>query len=182
MVMSRSLWIVARNLAGVGKVNKPRKKYRPKPINRLAHIVAMRGVALLHRNDVLRCSLNVHTAVDFISHGRGTKELWQDLSMAINVMEELVRMKKAKDDGAIESMQNTVVAILDRQKQTKTKALHAEELANLRDVAATYTDLLSGLTHSELFEAHERTRARMRRVLSTGAPDVRVITAPEGIE
>lgn len=155
-----------------------KKKYHPKPVNPLAHIVAMQGAALLTRDDVIRCSLNVHSAVEAISQGRGTKELWQDIFMAINIMEEMVRMKKAEDNGALDEMQNTVVAILDRQQQTGTKALRSDELATLRDVAATYADLLAGMTHAELFTAHERTRARIRRVLAGGS-DARIIHAPE---
>ena len=163
-------------------MNKPRKKYRPKPVNPLAHIVAMQGAALLTRNDVIRCSLNVHSAVEAVRQGIASKQQWQDLFMSINIMKELVRMGRAEGQEAIDAMQLAVVGILDRQRETGTRAVRADELAMLRDVAATYADLMANITHSELATAHERTRARMKRVLSTGAPDVRVITAPEGIE
>lgn len=159
-----------------------RSRYKPKAVNPLAHVAAMQGAALLTRDDVLRCSMNVHAAVDAIRTGKADKDKWQDLFMAINIMEEWVNMGKASGKEVIEAMQADVVAILDRQQETGTKAVRSRELATLREVAATYTDLLAGVTHAELYNAHERTRARIKRVLSTDAPDVRVIRAPGDIE
>ena len=156
-----------------------RSTRKPKPVNPMAHIMAMQGATLLDRSDVIRFSLAVSDSVDAISKGNGVLWHWQQIFSAINVMEELVRMGCAKDEGGmLDAMQESVVGVLDRQRETGVKALRSTELMTLRDVVATFTELLSGITHAELFQAHERSAARIKRVLSTGSPDVRVIRPP----
>ena len=155
---------------------KKRSRYKPKPVNMAAHLVAIQGVCKLTRTDAIRFSMQVQDAVTLISQGQADKQHWQKLFSAINIMEALVMMGKAKDDDkAIEQMQTAVIDILDRTKQTGSKALYPHELATLREIVATYADLLCEITHSELFAASEMSEERIIRALKGKDPDARFV-------
>lgn len=148
---------------------KPRKRYRPRPVNPVAYLAGIMGAALLTRDDVIRFAEDVHEAVDAARQGKADKPHWQSIFTAINLMDELIRMRLAQDpEGAIGQMQSTVATILNRSIDRGTKALLPDELATLRDIAATYTDLLSGLTHAQLFAAQERVDRKILQALRTG--------------
>lgn len=150
-------------------MSKPRKKYRPRGVNPVSYLATIMGAALLTRDDVIRFAENVHAAVDAVRQGNAEKHHWQSIFNAINLMDELIRMRLAQDPhGVIGEMQGTVSAILTRAAERGTKALLADELATLRDIAATFTDLLSGLTHAQLFNAQERVDHKIAHALRTG--------------
>jgi hypothetical protein len=150
-------------------MSKTRKRYRPRGVNPLAHLVAMQGASKLTRDDVLAFAEDVYAAVDAARTGAADKGDWQTLFNAINLMEEMVHMRLAKDEsGMVDAMQDTVVEILNRSRLRGTKALLPAELQMLRDLAANYTDLLSELTHQQLFMAQERVANRLQLILSTG--------------
>jgi hypothetical protein len=146
-----------------------RSKYRPKGSNPTAHLMAIQGAAKLDINDVLKFVAPLDAAVEAARQGKANKEHWQAVFNAINLIEELIRRKVAQDeDGAIEAMQQAVIDALDRLKQTGSKTLKAQEINALLDLLGVYTDLLSGITHSELFEAELGVQRRLIRVLSEG--------------
>lgn len=148
---------------------KPRKKYKPRGVNPLAHMVAMHGACLLTRDDVLAFSQDVVGAVDAVSKGKATLADWQAIFTAINMMEEMVLMKLAMDeDGAVGAMQNAVASILNRINDQGIKAVRATELALLRDLSATYTDLIAQLTHAQFFQVGERVDRKIAMAISTG--------------
>ena len=155
---------------------KKRSKYKPKPVNMMAHLVAMQGACKLTRTDAIRFSMQVQDAVTLISQGQATKQHWQELFSVINIMEALVMMGKAKDeDKAIEQMQTAVIDILDRTKKTGSKALYPNELATLREIVATYADLLCEITQSELFAASQMSEERIIRALKGKDPTARFV-------
>ena len=144
-----------------------RSSYRPKAINPLAYLVGLQGASVLSKEDAIVLSMPVHLAVDAIRSGKATQDDWRTLTMAINVTEELIRMKVAQDaDGSIEALQETISSAHHRIRNTKSPALWGDEVRALLDFAATYADLLSGVTQGELFNAQDRTHQRMLRVLS----------------
>lgn len=146
-----------------------RSKYRPKGANPTAHLMAMQGAAKLDINDVLKFVAPLDAAIEAARQAKATKEHWQAVFNSINLIEELVRMKVAQDeDGAIEAMQQAVIDALDRLKQTGSKTLKGQEISALMDLLGVYSDLLSGITHSELFEAEVRMNRRVERVLNEG--------------
>jgi hypothetical protein len=146
-----------------------RSKYRPKGVNPEAHLMAMQGSAKLNIDDVLRFAAPLDAAVEAARQGKATTQHWQAVFNAINLIEELIRKKVAQDeDGAIEAMQQAVIDALDRLKSTGSKTLKAQEISALLDLLGVYTDLLSGITHSELFEADLGVKRRLIRVLKQG--------------
>ena len=131
--------------------------------------MAIQGAAKLNINDILKFVAPLDAAIEAARQAKATKEHWQAVFSAINLIEELVRRKVAKDEnGAIEAMQQAVIDALDRLKQTGSKTLKAQEINALMDLLGVYSDLLSGITHSELFEAELGVQRRLIRVLSEG--------------
>ena len=146
-----------------------RSSYRPKGSNPKAYLMAIQGAAKLNINDILKFVAPLDAAIEAARQAKATKEHWQAVFNAINLIEELVRRKVAKDEnGAIEAMQEAVISALDRLKQTGSKTLKAQEINALMDLLGVYSDLLSGITHSELFEAELGVQRRLIRVLSEG--------------
>lgn len=154
-----------------------RSSYRPGPVNPSAHLVAMMGAACMSRQDVLMRGLNLADAVQRTSTGTATKEDWRLVFDCINVVEQLARMKVVQGLDVLEQLQATVVQIMDRQRDTGTKALRASELAELRGFAADYTEILRGVTQQQYMQAQRAVEDRIRRVLSGEriAASVRVV-------
>jgi hypothetical protein len=162
-----------------------RSKYKPKGTNPAAHLMAMQGAARLTTTDVLRFIAPLDAAIEAARQAKATKQNWQAVFNAINLIEALVEMKVAKDeDGAIEDLQQAVISALDRLKETGSKTLKAPEINALMDLLGLYSELLSGITHSELFDAQEKVSRRIIRVLSQGpnGKDVLVKVTGENYE
>lgn len=148
-------------------MTRKRSAYRPRGVNPHAHLMAMQGSMKLSRDDALQRAEQLSISVLYASRGTATTDDWRHVFDAINMAEAWVQMGVASDaTGAIAALQDVVVAIMDRARATGTRALRAPELAALRDFAATYADLLVGVTHSEYFQAQERVEQRVRRVLA----------------
>lgn len=154
-----------------------RKRYRPKGVSADSWKIAIQGSCLLSKADQ-----DVHVnllsdAVEKIGKGQGSKEIWQAVFDCMNMLEAFSRMPKVMRNAEdyIESMQSVIVGLLDRQKQTGKKALYASELADLRVLVETWRDVLSTVTHAEYFQAEERTHQRLKAILSSKTPGVRVV-------
>ena len=146
-----------------------RSKYKPKGTNPAAHLMAMQGAARLTTTDVLRFIAPLDAAIEAARQAKATKQNWQAVFNAINLIEALVEMKVARDEGgAIDALQQAVISALDRLKETGSKTLKAQEISALMDLLGLYSELLAGITHSELFDAQEKVSRRIIRVLAQG--------------
>jgi hypothetical protein len=143
-----------------------RSKYRPTGVNVFAYKVAMQGACSLSLDDVLVRAMNLHSKVELIAQGKATQDDWRWLVDCINVAEASISKKAHESLAAMDALQVMVADILDRHKATGTKALRASELAALRDFAADYTEILSGVTQQQYMTAQRRVEDRIRRVLS----------------
>lgn len=144
-----------------------RSSYRPKGINPTAHLVAMMGAACMSREDVIRRGMDLSEAVQRASQGKASKEDWRLIFDCINVIEQLARMKVLQGLDVLEELQATVMQIMDRQRDTGTKALRATELTALRDFAADYTTVLRGVTQQQYMNAQRAVEDRIRRMLAS---------------
>jgi hypothetical protein len=135
-------------------------------VNPTAHLMAMMGACALSRDDVLIRADNLRAKVELVAQGKATQDDWRWIFDCLNAVEELCLMKIARGLEVVESVQELMAEVLDRQKTTGTKALRASELAALRDFAADYTAILSGVTQQQYMTAQRRVEDRIRRVLS----------------
>jgi hypothetical protein len=158
-----------------------RSKYKPKGTNPSAHLMAMQGAARLTTTDVLRFIAPLDAAIEAARQAKATKQNWQAVFNAINLIEALVEMKVARDEGGtIDALQQAVISALDRLKETGSKTLKAQEINALMDLLGLYSELLAGITHSELFDAQEKVSRRIIRVLAQGSNDKDVLVKVTG--
>jgi hypothetical protein len=157
-----------------------RKRYRPKhrpSTNTL--FIAIQGQRFLSKADQAAAALRVHMAVDAVSQGKADKADWLEIFDAVNLIEQWNKVPKIMRGAGefVDSIQNVVVGIMDRQKATGAKALHANELQALRDLSALWAEVLSGVTHADYFKAQEKVALRVQQVLRSKRTDVRVVEA-----
>ena len=143
-----------------------RSSYRPKGINPQAHMMAMMGAARLTTTDVLLRAERVRMAVDEACRGSATNDDWLQIFDAVNMAEQLIRAKLAAGRDAVDELQETIVEIMDRQRGTPSRALHQAEKSALRDFAADYAGLLSGVTQQQYMMAQRGVEDRIKRILS----------------
>lgn len=104
-----------------------RSSYRPQGANPQAWIVAMQGASLLSKSDQASRAMKVHLAVDAIRRGEASTDEWRDVFDALNMVEAFAGMPSVMQGASefVQHQQETIVAILDRQKATGSKALKA---------------------------------------------------------
>lgn len=156
-----------------------RSKYRPRPVNPQAHLVAIQGAAWLSVDDQTAWALEIEDAVTAVARGKAKAEDWKVIFDSVNLVEALVRMRRAHDPcGLVDAAQEACVAILDRQRDTGSRAVRASELAALHDLRAGWVTLMSGITQAERFQAGELVQRKVHHALAGGIPGARLVEAP----
>lgn len=156
---------------------KPRKKYRPRGVSTNPLQIAMQGVCFLTRPDIEIRVTPVRQAVDLIRIGKAGKDQWQALFDALNMIEQFAHMPGilSGDTRAwVEVQQETIVAILDRQRDG-ARALYAAEIDDLDALSDMWESVLTNVTHRQYFEAEEATHKRLLAILRSKTPGVRVL-------
>ena len=163
-------------------MTRKRSKYRPRGVNPSAHLVAMMGVSWLSQDDQVKWALAIDDAVRAVARGQASQAHWREIFDAVNLVEQLVIMRKAQDPhGLVQAAQDACEAILDRQRATGVRAARASELAALHEVRAGWVELMSGITQAERFQAGEAVAHRVRRALAGGEPKARVVHPPQEV-
>jgi len=163
-------------------MTRKRSKYRPRGVNPTAHLVAIQGVSWLSRDDQTLWALAIDDAVRAVARGQASQAQWREIFDAVNLVEELVRMRKARDPwGIVQGAQDACIAMLDRQRETGVRAARASELAALDALRASWVDLMSAVTQAERFQAGEAVQHRVRRALAGGEPGARVVHPPQEV-
>jgi hypothetical protein len=158
------------------------KAYRPRGVNPTAHLVAIMGVSWLSRDDQTLWALAIDDAVRAVARGQASQAHWREIFDAVNLVEQLVIMRKAQDPhGLVQDAQDACEAILDRQRATGVRAARASELAALHELRAGWVELMSGITQAERFAAGEAVAHRVRRALAGGEPGARVVHPPQEV-
>lgn len=145
---------------------KKRSSYRPTGINPNAHIMAMMGACRLSTTDALWRAERVHLAVEDACTGRADAECWRVVFDAVNMAEQLIRQKLAAGRDVVDSLQDTIAVIVERERTDGTRAMHSAEKTALRGFAADYAGLLSGVTQQQYMQAQRGVEDRIRRILS----------------
>jgi uncharacterized protein (UPF0147 family) len=117
-----------------------------------------------------------------VARGQASQAHWREIFDAVNLVEQLVIMRKAQDPhGLVQAAQDACEAILDRQRATGVRAARAAELAALHALRAGWVELMSGITQAERFAAGEAVAHRVRRALAGGEPGARVVHPPQEV-
>lgn len=158
-----------------------RKRYRPKPANPNVLALACIGQSKLTAEDQEARIAPPRLALEQITKGQSSQAAWQAIFDVINMLDRFVKMPTVMRHGKdyLNTMQGVVVTILDRQKETGTKALYPVELEDLRGLVDLWSELLATVTHREYSMAEDRAHARLVSVLRSKkpVPGVRVCEA-----
>ena len=161
-------------------MTRKRSKYRPRGVNPTAHLVAMMGVSWLSQDDQVKWALAIDDAVRAVARGQASQAHWREIFDAVNLVEQLVIMRKAQDPhGLVQAAQDACTAMLDRQRESGVRAARAAELAALDALRAGWVELMSGITQAERFQAGEAVAHRVRRALAGGVPGARLVEPPQ---
>lgn len=162
-------------------MSKPRKRYRPKPVN--PNVLALAGIGqskLTPEDQEARIAPSC-LALEQITKGQASQADWQAIFDVINMLDRFVKMPTVMRHGKdyLNTMQGVVVTILDRQKSTGTKAIHPGELEDLRGLVDLWSELLATVTYREYSMAEDRAHARLVSVLRSkkAQPGVRICEA-----
>ena len=149
-----------------------RKRYRPKPVN--PNVLALAGIGqskLMPEDQEARIA-PPRLALEQITKGQESQADWQAIFDVINMLDRFVKMPTVMRHGKdyLNTMQGVVKTILDRQKETGTKAIYPGELEDLRGLVDLWTELLATVTHREYSMAEDRAHARLVSVLRSKNP------------
>lgn len=163
-------------------MTRKRSKYRPRGVNVQAHLTAIQGASLLSLDDRSLWAMALDGAIQAVRTATATEADWRTLFDGVNTVEQLVRMRLARDpDGLVEAAQEACAAILDRQRASGVRAARSSELAALADLRVAWVALMDGITHSQRFAADEAVARRVRHALAGGMPGARIYRT-EGAE
>lgn len=156
-----------------------RKAYRPKHVNPQSWLIAMKGACKLTLTEQLTRSAKVRASVEELCASRGQLSTWGDIFDTINLIEAMEHVGVIKDAREfVEAHQQNLVEVMDRHRATGSNVLRPVECALLRDLAATWAEVLAEVTCSQYFQAEERVRRKVAAVLrGKPAPGVRVLVA-----
>jgi len=157
----------------MGQTKKPRKAYRPRVINRAAHIITVMGVAWLDDGEIQHRARIINAAVDACCQGAGEPKHWRALFDAVNILDALGELGIASVAG-VHAVMSTIEAVMDRRRDTGSPALKAEERQALRDLGDAYLGALPHLTNQDLMRAEELVAETIRRAMAGSHEGVHV--------
>ena len=147
-----------------------RGKYRPRGVALDAWKIAMQGSMRLSSEDQLRASMPVRAAVERAAKSQQTRDDWRDIFDAMNLIEAMAHLRVIKDAREfIDAHQETILQIMDRHRATGSNVLRPAEVGMLRELSATWAQVLEVCTHRELFAAQERVVNKVRNALAQGS-------------
>lgn len=161
-------------------MSRKRSPYRPRhAANPQAFMVAIRGSHKLCAHDQTTRAARVRSSVELLIASNGAEPEWRDVFDALNMIEALAKVGPVRDVREFVTEQgNSIVAAMDRHRQTRSNVLRPIECRLLRDLAATWAQVLEVVTCQEYFAAEERVKRKVQQALASGTRgSVRVVEA-----
>ena len=166
-------------------MTRKRSNYRPShKANPLAYMTAIQGAHKLCAHDQLTRAARVRASVDELARDACNFAAWRDVFDCLNMIEAFAHIGLVRHAGEfIREHQDSVVAALDRQKQTGSNVLRPVEVQLLRDLAATWAEVLAEVTCREYFEAEQRVVRKVQNALKAkrNGANVQLVTLPDGM-
>lgn len=167
-------------------MTRKRSKYRPThAATPTAFMIAIQGAHKLCASDQLTRAARVRASVDELSLNACNFDAWRDVFDTINMIEALAKVGLVRDAREfLELHQDSVVAALDRQRETGSNVLYPAEVQLLRDLAATWAEVLAEVTCREYHEAEQRVIRKVQNALRAkrNGANVQLVTVPEGMK
>lgn len=162
-------------------MSRKRSSYRPKPIRTDAWAIAMHGATRLTVADQITRAAKVRLSVEELAGDAANLVAWRDVFDAINMIEAFAQIGLVRHAREfLAEHQDSVVAALDRQRTTGSNVLRPVEVQLLRDLSATWAEVLAEVTCREYFEAEQRVTRKVQQALKAGSRgSVRLVTPPD---
>ena len=160
-------------------MTRKRSKYRPTGVNPEAFLMAFRGAHKLDTKDQLVRAVPVHDAVKSLIDCKGGEDEWRLVFDALNMIEALAYVGPVRDaKDFIAEQAHSIIAVMDRHRETRSNVLRPAECQLLRDLSATWAEVLAVVTCREYFEAEQRVGRKTVQALAGGSHgSVRVLEA-----
>lgn len=160
-------------------MSRKRSAYRPRHVNVESYMLAIRGAHKLDTKDQLVRAVPVHAAVESLIACKGVENDWRLVFDALNMIEALAKVGLVRDAREFVGEQgDSIVNALDRHRATRSNVLRPVECQLLRDLAATWAEVLAVVTCSEYFDAEQRVARKVQQALASGPRgSVRVVEA-----
>lgn len=165
-------------------MSRKKSSYRPRwTANPQAYMTAIAGAHKLCADDQLTRAARVRASVDELAKDAANLGAWRDIFDVTNMIEAFAHIGLVKDAREfLAEHQDNIVAALDRQRETGSNVLRPIELQLLRDLAATWAEVLAEVTCREYHEAEERVRRKVQQALKAGSRgSVRLIEPPDSL-
>lgn len=165
-------------------MTRKRSNYRPShKANPLAYMTAIQGAHKLCAHDQLTRAARVRASVDELARDACNFAAWRDVFDTINMIEAFAHIGLVRNAREfLDEHQDSVVAALDRQQKTGSNVLRPAEVQLLRDLAATWAEVLAEVTCREYFQAESRVIRKVQNALKAGARgSVRLVSIPDSV-
>ena len=148
-------------------MSSPRKKYRPRPVNLLALQAAVDSALYLTHDEIEANARSVDAGVEAITKATDTHQSWQAIFEALNLIEAFGQQSKKVLPVWREwhsAAQDLCVTITERRK-TGVKALKADEVKLLHQIASTWREVLTQSTRGQYREAIDTAERKITQAL-----------------
>lgn len=162
----------------MGATKKPRRAYRPRAVNNLAHLRPILGHQRMSVDDQARRALQLSMAVDRIVATGGLRPDWNTVFDAVNFIQAFTEMPSVMQgaDDFILRVMTTMDDVMTRFRGTDSRAMSAEEVESLHDLSSLWAEVLALVTWREFIDAEAAVNVMVKRALAGEAPPgVRVV-------
>lgn len=149
---------------------KPRKAYRPRPLDCDPVETAIARACLMPPKQRGTLAQHVQAAFDAFRTGHGTLELWRVLADHLNVAEALSELSIVNDQAdAFTAAQQALAAVHARREAGRSWTLYPAEITTLDDAVWLHTVQLQHATQGEMQRAIDAAARRTAQALAGNA-------------
>jgi hypothetical protein len=146
----------------MSRSQKPRKKYRPKPVQTDAVMFLMNGDEPLDESLRMTILTTVHASAAGLAHGSCDKESWNILVNALNIALVIAEDAGNNEIGlkSIYAAQNAMIAVAERYHRTQRLVFAGDELRDLNAGLALFENMVETVTKRQYTRAAGETVRR----------------------
>jgi hypothetical protein len=148
-----------------------RSKYRPRPVNVLAHVQTVANMAGMDLDVKLECSLDLNDVYLRLAQAQASEQDWRTVFDAVNILEQLATWRHVRDPlGVVKAAQEVCARVMERTNNTGVRTLYAAELQAISAVIALWMDEMPRVPKGVAAQAAARVNMMTQQALSGNAP------------
>lgn len=155
---------------------KPRKKYRPKPVDQQAYLHGLLWGRFLSTADQVKNATTLAVAIANISKHGGGKQDWLDVFDVVNMFKVMTEEGSVMTgaDEFVESCYELCYTVMTRRKESGSTELMPDEASLLDEMRSLWAQVLGAMTYGDFQRIKQKVSVRVAHALvhSTRAVDV----------